>query len=180
MMSQAAFARQQGWSRSYVTQLKHDGRVVMSEDGKKVLVEASLARIQATEDPNREDVKQRFAAERSAKAADETDDADGLDSNSSYQEARAVKERFNALSAKLAYEREAGTMIEASEVNKAGAELGTHIRTALENMPDQLAPELAPISDPARVHAVLVEHFEGLLLDVSKQVGMLAGGQSDA
>jgi len=64
-------------------------------------------------------------------------------------------------------------VVEAAAVKKAGFELGTHIRTALENMPDQLAPELAPISDPARVHAVLVEYFEALLTDVSQRIGSI-------
>jgi len=169
MISQAEFARQQNWSRSYVTQLKKDGRLVMSGDGKKVLHEKSLVRIKATEDPNREDVKQRHAAER-----EEVVNPDVKKAGSSYQAARAVKERFNALSAKLAYEKESGTVVEAAAVKKAGFELGTHIRKALENMPDQLAPELAPISDPARVHAVLVEYFEALLTDVSQQIGSIA------
>jgi hypothetical protein len=172
MVSQAEFARQQGWSRSYVTQLKKEGRLVMSDDGKKVLPQESLAKIKATEDPNREDVKQRHAAER--EHAGEVEDKTGDKIGSSYQAARAVKERFNALSAKLAYEKEAGTVVEAEAVKKAGFELGTHIRTALENMPDLLAPELAPISDPARVHAVLVEYFEALLTDVSRQIANIA------
>jgi len=168
MISQAEFARQNKWSRSYVTQLKKDGRLVMSGDGKKVLPKESLVRIKATEDPNREDVKKRHAAER-----EEVVDPAAEKAGSSYQAARAVKENFNALSAKLAYEKESGTMVEAAAVKKAGFELGTHIRTALENMPDQLAPELAPISDPARVHAVLVEYFEALLTDVSQRIGSI-------
>jgi len=142
----------------------------MSGDGKKVLPKESLERIKATEDPNRKDVKQRHAAEREGVAVDPVAEKAG----SSYQAARAVKERFNALSAKLAYEKESGTVVEVAEVKKAGVALGTHIRTALENMPDQLAPELAPISDPARVHAVLTEYFENLLTDVSRQIADIA------
>jgi len=168
MISQAEFARQNKWSRSYVTQLKKDGRLVMSNDGKKVLPKESLARIKATEDPNREDVKQRHADERGSGEKKKSKTAE------KYQEARARKESAQADIAEAMRDVEQGKLVSADDVKKAGFELGTHIRTALENMPDQLAPELAPISDPARVHAVLVEYFENLLADVSQQLGSIA------
>lgn len=64
--SKAAFARRLGVDRSYVTRLGHDGRLVFV-DG-LVDVEASQARLAATQDPAREDVRKRHAAQRGSSA----------------------------------------------------------------------------------------------------------------
>ena len=53
--TQADFARRLGVSRSHVTGLKHAGRLVLTDNG-LVDVDASIARIDATRDPNRDDV----------------------------------------------------------------------------------------------------------------------------
>ena len=63
--SKSAFARRLGVAPSYVTKLKDEGRIVVV-DG-QIEVEASLARMEATKDPNRDDVRQRHAKERDAK-----------------------------------------------------------------------------------------------------------------
>lgn len=63
--SKSAFARRLGVSPSYVTKLAQDGRLVVV-DG-QIEVEASLARMDATKDPNRDDVRQRHAKARDAK-----------------------------------------------------------------------------------------------------------------
>lgn len=63
--SKSAFARRLGVAPSYVTKLKDEGRIVVV-DG-QVEVEASLARMEATRDPNRDDVRQRHAKARDAK-----------------------------------------------------------------------------------------------------------------
>ncbi|MBI3096364.1 MAG: hypothetical protein HYY97_15960 [Rhodocyclales bacterium] len=63
--SKSAFARRLGVAPSYVTKLKDEGRIVVV-DG-QVEVEASLARMEATKDPNRDDVRQRHAKARDAK-----------------------------------------------------------------------------------------------------------------
>ena len=50
--TQAAFAKRLGVTRSYVNKLKESGRLVITE-GSLVDVEASLAAIQATQDPSK-------------------------------------------------------------------------------------------------------------------------------
>jgi len=63
--SKSAFARRLGVAPSYVTKLKDEGRIVVV-DG-QIEVEASLARMEATKDPNRDDVRQRHAKARDEK-----------------------------------------------------------------------------------------------------------------
>jgi hypothetical protein len=63
--SNSDFARRLGVAPSYVTKLAQEGRIVVV-DG-QVEVEASLARMEATKDPNRDDVRQRHAKARDAK-----------------------------------------------------------------------------------------------------------------
>lgn len=69
--SKSAFARRLGVAPSYVTKLKDEGRIVVV-DG-QIEVEASLARMEATKDPNRDDVRQRHAKARDAKRMAETE-----------------------------------------------------------------------------------------------------------
>lgn len=68
--SKSAFARRMGVAPSYVTKMKDEGRLVVV-DG-QIEVEASLARMDATKDPNRDDVRQRHAKARDAKRMAET------------------------------------------------------------------------------------------------------------
>jgi len=182
-VTQAEFARLQGWSRSHVTGLKQAGRLVM--DGKRVDVKASLARIEATKDPNRDDVSRRHKEGRSSKGG--VGDVPTTEKpkmvppsqqspmdervSSTYQQSRAVKERYLALQAKAQYEKDIGKLVDVALVSKAGADLGTHLRSALENLQDRLAPELAPESDPARIHALLGEQFEYTLTEISRKLG---------
>jgi hypothetical protein len=63
--SKSEFARRLGVAPSYVTKLAQEGRIVVV-DG-QVEAEASLARMEATKDPNRDDVRQRHAKARDAK-----------------------------------------------------------------------------------------------------------------
>lgn len=73
--SKSEFARRLGVAPSYVTKLKDEGRIVVV-DG-HVEVEASLARMEATKDPNRDDVRQRHARARDVKRLAEAGGAHG-------------------------------------------------------------------------------------------------------
>jgi len=63
--SKSAFARRLGVDPAHVTRMAQAGRLVVV-DG-QIEVEASLARMEATKDPNRDDVRQRHAKARDAK-----------------------------------------------------------------------------------------------------------------
>lgn len=173
-VTRSEFARLQGWSPSYVTKLASQGRLVLTDDGKQVRVAASLARIKATEDPARNDVAQRHAQARGAGEAPPpapVEDRVG----SSYQASRAVKERYAALTAKAEYEKLVGNLVEVSEVRAAASEAGALIRAQIENLPAQLAPELAAETDEARVQALLVERMEILLGNIAELIERAAG-----
>ncbi len=184
--TQADFARKLGVARSYITALKAAGRLVMTDDG-RVDVDASIARIDATKDPNRDDVAARHAQARGQIAAataagaiaapQAADDADD-DHDISYQAARTIKERYAAKTAKLDYERAAGLMIERAAVSAAVEDLLTTLRQSLEQQPHRLAPELLG-QDLDSIRATLREETANLLgalvRDFATRLRQLAG-----
>lgn len=63
----AAFARILGVTRAWVTALRQADRLVLTPDGKLVMVAESIARIDATRDPAKDAVAARHAAGRAAR-----------------------------------------------------------------------------------------------------------------
>lgn len=173
-VSRAEFARLMGVNKSTVTRWAEKGQIVV-ESG-QVNVEASRERLRETGGA-RPDVADRHAAERGQKvgagetapaasaapAAAQPDDRVG----NSYQAARAVKEKYNALQAKLEYERQMGNLIPKEDVDAALKALGASVRARLDVLPDQLAPVVAPVTDLDEVHAVLAEHLRAVLAGIS-------------
>ncbi|MDX9717223.1 MAG: hypothetical protein RBT67_07610 [Thauera sp.] len=189
-LSFKAFADHLGCRPSYVTELRTSGRLVLTDDGKRVLVAESLERIQATRDPARDDVSQRHAEARATKAAADTEvdepgsadasgdpaaDADGSDEiGNGYQAARAVKERYLAMSAKRDYEVSIGKLVPAADVRQAIAGAVTTLRTDLENLPDTLAPVLAAETDEARCRLLLADEIEHILGNLAARFEKIA------
>ena len=178
-VSQAEFARMQGWSRSHVTGLKKDGRLVTEEKGKRVLVlmDESLARIEATKDPNRDDVSKRHAAERAGEVEQQPAAPEDEAATMSYQKARAKKEHYLAAQAETEFRKQIGELVDVAAVKKAGVDLGAYLRTSMENMVDQMSSELAVISDPALVHSTMSEHVEHVLGELSRKLQSGLGGE---
>ena len=162
-VSQAEFARMEGKARSYITALKNAGRLVMTADG-KVDVEASRARLTDSADPNRDDVKQRWQQARETTPPIEPEEAIG----NGYQAARAVKEKYAAMQAKLEYERAIGKMIEKSEVEAATIDVVTALRQAIENIPHRAAPELVG-KDLDAIRATLKQEIHGALAEMERE-----------
>lgn len=179
-LTRSEFARRMSWSPSYITKLADAGRLVFTADGKQVMVEESLARIAATEDPARADVAARNAARRGKDAEPDGAEIPAPDPQaeriaSSFQASRAVRERYAALTARMEYEKLAGNLVEASAVRAASADAASIIRGMLENLPAQLAPELAAEHDETRIQALLVEHIENLLNQIGDRILASAG-----
>lgn len=168
LVTQAEFARLQGMARSYITAQKQAGRLVMVGD--KVDVEASRARIAETSDPNRDDVKQRWEEQRPPVAAANAENSanSGDKIGSSYQAARAVKEKFAAMTAKLDYERAIGKMVERNDVEAAIEDVTSAIRQALEQMPHRTAPELVG-KDLDAIRATLKQEIHGALAEMERE-----------
>lgn len=180
-MTKSEFASHINVKPGYVSQLITAGRLIM--DGDKVVVEDSIKRINETRDPSKAAVAARHETARQEKRSpatavqdesiipdevrEKTNDDIGHAAGSAYQHAKAFREKYNALSAKMAYEREIKTLLPADDVRQAVMDGDTIIRSRLESLPDQLAPLLAAEMDEQRVRAILIEQIEHLLTDLS-------------
>ena len=162
-VSQAEFARIINASRSYVTQLKKSGRLVLNSGG-LVLVDESQAKIKDSADPSKDGT---------LKSIDQV--------GHSYAAARAVKERYQAMLAKLEYERSTGILVLKADVESAVSDIVTRFRLAAENMPFRAAPELVG-QDLDRIRAVLKQHVFEMLTDLAtgfdKQLEDMGEGKS--
>lgn len=185
LMTPSAFAKHLGYKPHYGTQLKNDGRLVMAPDGKHVLVAESKEKLAATRDPSKQGVADRHAAARADAYQDQGDQDDEPRTRpapadtavgSSYQQARAVKEKFLALEAKRAYEVAIGQLRDGREVEHLASTAMAELRIRLENLATTLAPEVAAISDEARVRATLQEQFAHALESASHHFARLAAG----
>lgn len=173
-LTQAQFARHIGVDRAHVTRLKHTGRLVMTPDGERVLVAESEARIAATADPGKAPVAERHAAARAAAVdagnGQKTAQQDMAEKTAmTYQQARAVRERYAALHAKAEYEARIGKLVDADLARAAAADIGVLFRIALESWPDTVGPLLV-VKDHATIRAILVEHAEILLHNLSAEI----------
>lgn len=166
-VNQAQFAKIIGVNRAYVTRLKKQGRLVLDGDG-MVLVEASKKRIQATADPNRDDVRQRWQEERSGIDADDGVMAEDSIENHDYQRARAKKEHFLAERARLDYQREIGELVPIADMKLAVADVVTTFRQALEQLPHRTGPDLVG-KDLDGIRAVLRQDIRAALSDMERE-----------
>lgn len=166
-MNQVEFARHIGVAKSYVTALKKAGRLVMTASG-LVEVEASIALIAKTADPNRDDVAQRHAAQRETPAAPPAAEPASDKIGNSYQAARAVKEKYAALNAKLDYERNSGDLIPKADVDFVLSDYGATLRGMMENLADRLAPVVYPLTTLEETHAALEEAATSILAEISE------------
>lgn len=177
-MSQADFARAQGWARSYVTELKRAGRLVMTADGKRVEVELSLQRIEQSRSPDKSGVAERHAAGRAHQsgaaesgngAADDEDDDEPI-ARADYQAARARREEANAKRAEIELAEMTGRLLVAEEVEAVIADAVTTFRVVMEGVGAIVAPQVAAESDPAECRHLIDEQVRAALAELADQL----------
>lgn len=170
-VTQAEFAAMMNVSRQTVTGWKQHGRLVMV--GKKVDVEASKRLIEQT-GGTRPDVAARHAAARSEKTAGHAQDKNAKnDAGMRLQDSRAIKEQYAALKAKAEYETLIGDLVPREDVDAAMRFIGGAVRAALDVLPDQTAPLVAPTTNLAECHETLTdacrEALQGIVAAVDRQ-----------
>lgn len=189
----AEFASRLGCKRGYVTELRKADRLVLTEDGRRVRVAESLARIDATRDPSKRGVAARHAAARGTaittaapapdaapagaqRAGDAPEDpgagVDGGDEGFQYWRRRSEKAR--ALAAERDNAVAEGKLLDAAEVTAAVSGGVTALRARLETLPDTLGPQLAAIDDETRARSLLAEAIEHALEELSRQFAVFA------
>ena len=177
---QAEFARQIGYDKSRITQLKRAGRIVMSADGRLVDVEASIARIADTADPGRQDVAERHATNRasagkvaapSAPAAQPVMTDAGLDIEPSGRaKAKALLMHFENSSLKLEMSLRRGLRFERAAVRREAASLGAILRAGIERVIDQTAPRLAACSNDLERRVILDKEIHRLRSMIKREM----------
>lgn len=197
-LKQIEFAALLGVSRSYITKLKADGRLIMVGD--RVDVEASRVRIADTADPHRDDVASRWAEHRDRAAAAASaielplDDDDALpedapatsalrSASSSYVDARARKEQAQADIAEMERDKARGLLIERQAVEAAVEDVMTTVRQALEQQPHRLAPLLVG-QDLGAIRITLKQETARILSEMvhtfAKRLRQIAGEEEVA
>lgn len=182
-MSQSAFADLAGVSRKTVTIWKKKGFVFVGDDG-QVDVERSVAVLRdrglgdfdavtlASEVVTPVTLAAPVTDEPSAARELTTDEiAERLVRSEEYAllsfgEAERLKENYLALSGRLKYEREAGTLVNRVEVEAKFAERWTAERTAWENWPSGCAANMAADlgADVIKLRVTLEKYVEEHLL----------------
>jgi hypothetical protein len=185
----AGFARLLGCKRSYVTELKAAGRLVLTVDGRRVHVAESRRLVAETRDPARAGVVARHAATRAHQGAGEgaaaeappepptgDDDApasysDPVADSHARRKAKALADKEEALARKALRDEqiELGQLLVADDVEHALRDAAAIFRTTLENLPNTLAPELAAATDEGRIRVLLGDGIEHVLEELSRK-----------
>lgn len=181
------FANRLGCKPGYVTQLRQAGRLVLSEDGRRVCVAESLQLIASTRDPAKQGVRAHHAATRGQGASSPepaqapTADANGVDPGPlpdladplSLRRAKAQAEREEALARKALREEqvEMGELLSRVDVVAVVDDAVVQLRRRLELMPAVLAPELAAMADEDAVRVKLRDNIEQALGDLARKFG---------
>lgn len=179
------FATRIGCKPGYVTALKSAGRLVLTADGRKVLVAESLRLIADTRDPAKEGVRARHAAARGDSAASSPSSAaesEGGDSGAdeapapispsdplAKRRALAQAEREEALARKALRDEqvELGQLLRVEDVRATVADAVMVFRTALQNLPATL-----PLVEE-RDRPVVADGIEHVLGELERKFGAI-------
>lgn len=196
IMNIGQFNSHMGYKGRYAYQLAKDGRLVLADDGKHVLVAESIKRIAETRDPSRSAVTERHALGRGyavgAPGTAEDDEAqEGLPvpprrpdagaagaGNYQFQDARAKKEHYAALREEASFRKEAGELIEVGEVTGAFADAAAKVAGVLDALPATVGPMLAGQSQE-EVMRVLGEQMDIARAEMAAAINKLAADIED-
>lgn len=159
--SKAEFSRKYGYSKAAVTQFDKAKKLVYVAPG-IIDFEASIRLINDTSDPARIDVKHRHAMKRG-----ETEISIS-DVHGSFQKARAIKEKYLAMMARLEFEKEEGLLIEKSYVEKVIFERGRQFRDGVITASRRIAPKIAGKESVKEIEELINAEMRQMLHDFAK------------
>lgn len=170
-LKKSEFALFIGRAPSYVTKLLNEGKLVMTENGRRVKVAESLKRIEEGRAHAAWSTKPPIPTAPAAPAAEASPAAPSADPlKQSRAEAEARKAAAQADQEEMRAAQMRGDLIPREEVEAALGFVGGAIRGALDIFPDQTAPVVAPVTDLDEVHAVLQEACRNALESIGQAI----------
>lgn len=162
LVTQSEAARRFGVTRQSVHDLVTRGVLPLTNG--KVDLEVASDLLKRRLDPGRSKILQLVppAATPAPEAAAPGDDAPVT----SFQVARTLREKYNALEARLRYEQACGRLVDAERVGLLITNATSSVRLALDVLPDKLAARLAAESDEVIVHGMLVAAIDEALAEL--------------
>jgi len=147
---------------SYVTELISHGRIVLTADGKRVEVEASLKKIADTAAGTKPAVAARHEAERKGtKPARKKRKVAEVEEGSRQFYERQLQQTKNDHKA-LDFDLALGKRFLINDVRREAQALGNTLRASLERLVDQTAPRLAVTKDKKLRKQLLLDEIKKL------------------
>lgn len=180
-LTKSEFAARRGWSKSYVSKLASQDRLVLTADG-KVDVQATEALLAESADPSKAAVAARHEEHRVERDVRShlqpggdtpavqplvQQPGKGLD----FQKARAHREFYLAQLAEAEFNKVQGNLVERKSVEEAAFAAGRTLRDLVFGLAPQLAAELTGMSDSWEVEKRLTGAFRQVFDDAAKMSG---------
>ena len=177
-LTKSEFAARHGWSKSYVSKLAKQDRLVLTADG-KVDVDATELLLAESADPSKAAVAARHEEHRVERdvrsqlqpgpgpaATLQPDSASAGAHN--FQKAKAHREYYLAQLAEAEFNKVQGNLVERQAVEDAAYSAGRMLRDQFLGLAPQLAAELVAMSDPWDIEKHLVDAFRRVFTEVGK------------
>lgn len=177
-LTKSEFAARHGWSKSYVSKLAKQDRLVLTVDG-KVDVEATELLLAESADPSKAAVAARHEENRVERDVRsqlqpgvgptsmlQPDPTSGGAHN--FQKAKAHREFYLAQLAEAEFKKVQGNLVERKSVEDAAYAAGRMLRDQFFGLAPQLAAELVGMSDPWDIEKHLTSAFRRVFTEVSK------------
>ncbi|OAI93538.1 hypothetical protein [Pseudomonas putida] len=177
-LSKSEFAARRGWSKSYVSKLASQDRLVLTADG-KVDVEVTEELLAQSADPSKASVAARHEENRIERdvrshlqpggdtpAVQPPELATGGAHN--FQKAKAHREFYLAQLAEAEFHKVQGNLVERKAVEDAAYSAGRMLRDRFFGLAPQLAAEVAGMSDPWDIEKHLAGAFRRVFTEVGK------------
>lgn len=179
-LTKKRFAELNGWSPSYVTKLKDQGKLVLDPSGKLVDVKATIDLLESLADPSKRSVKDHHARQREARESDAEDldhqqkqvtgkiaeegkDDGELSDNQTYWKAKARSETAKAELAEIELWRARGSLVEKADVQRGIYAASRMLRDMILAVPNRIAAQLVATGDAGAAQRMMREELRGAL-----------------
>ncbi|MCE0960552.1 terminase small subunit [Pseudomonas putida] len=180
-LTKSEFAARRGWSKSYVSKLANQDRLVLTADG-KVDVEATETLLAESADPSKAAVAARHEENRVERDVrthlQPVGDTPAVQppipqpgKGPDFQKARAHREYYLAQLAEAEFNKVQGNLVERKAVEDAAFAAGRTLRDLVFGLAPQLAAELTGMSDSWEIEKHLAGAFRQVFDDAAKMSG---------